>query len=69
MSIEQLLAAIAIFRKYVNVVNPIFQAEHDVLIGPHEDELPNLTKEDREALETMHWRIGDVDCWEHNCSC
>lgn len=69
MTIDQMLAAIAIFRKYIDTTSYVFHAEHDTLHGPHEDELANLTDEDRAALESQGWMIGSSDCWEHNCSC
>jgi len=69
MNIEQMLAAIAIFRRYVGLEKYIFHAEHDVLWGPHEDEMENITEKDEKELEALGWNINSDGCWAHNCSC
>ncbi len=69
MSIQEIKAAITIFEKHINLSAHTFRAEHDYLEGPHSDYMPNLTPEDKLALEQLGWSLNGYNYWQYCCSC
>ena len=69
MNMATMEMSISIFAIYADQCNHIFSSEHDVLYGPHIDDLPGMTENHEQILIDYGWTIGAVDRWEHECSC